>query len=101
MQNTVELLTAAELSVELKLPLQTIYSLTRQGVIPAYRFGRAIRYDLSEVRVSGRGTGETEQPAAPANGRPSSGPRQVSKLRAAQLRGAAQRRERASLAVAR
>ncbi len=102
MQNPSELLTAGQLSVKLSLPLQTIYALTRQEAIPAYRFGRAVRYDLAEVLTSARAASATERPRQPADSRPSTGPgREVSKLRAAQLRGAAQRRERAAQAVAR
>jgi excisionase family DNA binding protein len=101
MQNPSELLTAGELSVQLNLPLQTIYALTRQEAIPAYRFGRAVRYDLAEVLTSARGAVAPERSRQAADSRPNTGPRQVSKLRAAQLRGAAQRRDRAALAVAR
>lgn len=95
MQNTSELLTAGELSVRLNLPVQTIYSLTRQEAIPAYRFGRTVRYDVAEVLASGRGAIPTDRPRQPGDRRPNTGQRQVSKLRAAQLRGAAARRERA------
>lgn len=101
MQNQKELLTAGQLSAELKIPLQTIYTLTRQDTLPHYRFGRSVRYDLTEVLDASRGsTPGGSQQDVPASRRPT-GSRPTSSLRAAELRGRAQRLERAGLAVAR
>ena len=40
-----QLLSAKEVSVALKLPLQRVYDLTRRGAIPAIRILRQYRYD--------------------------------------------------------
>ena len=101
MQNPDELLTASELSLRLRMPLQTIYSLTRQGAIPHYRFGRSVRYCPSEVFEAQRNSTPTAaaQRSAPS-GRPA-GDRPGSRLREAQRRGAAARRGRQMPAVGR
>lgn len=98
MQNHKELITAGELSVELRLPLQTIYALTRQDAIPHYRFGRSVRYDLSEVyaRATETTTSGTTRTATAASRPVTSRP--VSRLREAQRRGNEVRRARQAMA---
>lgn len=43
------LLTAQELSRELKVPLSTIYQLTRRQEIPHVKIGKHYRFNLSQV----------------------------------------------------
>jgi excisionase family DNA binding protein len=43
-------ITAEELAGFLKMPLASIWRLSRSGQIPCYRPGRLMRFDLDEVR---------------------------------------------------
>lgn len=45
-----QMLTAKEVAVLLKLPLARVYELTRQDIIPVVRFGRRqVRYDAQSL----------------------------------------------------
>jgi len=44
-----DLITAEELAIKLKLNLQTVYKLAREGKIPSVRIGGAVRFDEEEV----------------------------------------------------
>jgi excisionase family DNA binding protein len=50
----VSLLTARELGDYLGVAPGTILDWWEQGRIPGFKFGRAVRFDLSEVLASGR-----------------------------------------------
>jgi excisionase family DNA binding protein len=43
-------ITAEELAGFLKMPLTSVWRLSRSGQIPCYRLGRLMRFDLGEVR---------------------------------------------------
>ena len=44
-----ELLSITELSQATKIPVNTLYQLVNRGVLPHYKLGRALRFDLNEV----------------------------------------------------
>jgi excisionase family DNA binding protein len=44
------LLTARQTAAALQVCEKTLWSLTRDGKLPAVRIGRAVRYDLADVR---------------------------------------------------
>ncbi|MEX2529836.1 MAG: helix-turn-helix domain-containing protein [Gemmatimonadota bacterium] len=44
------LLTAREVADQTGLPLQRVYEMARTGELPALRFGRAMRFNASELR---------------------------------------------------
>lgn len=46
---TEPLITAEEAATALGLSRRTVYDLAAQGTIPCWRFGRAVRFRLSEV----------------------------------------------------
>jgi excisionase family DNA binding protein len=41
--------TAQEIAEALGLPIQSVYGFTREGCLPAIRFGRMIRYNPAEI----------------------------------------------------
>lgn len=47
-----KLVTAEVLAEELTLRTDRIYELARQGRIPCHKIGRAVRFDIDEVRAS-------------------------------------------------
>lgn len=59
------LLTARELGEYLGLAPATILDKWERGELPAYKFGRAVRFDLKEVLASGRPDGGGETPVTP------------------------------------
>ena len=46
-----ELITANQVASELGLSRYTVYKMANSGVMPCYRLGRAVRFDLQEVRA--------------------------------------------------
>jgi excisionase family DNA binding protein len=50
MSNNDSWITAEELAGFLKMPLTSVWRLSRSGQIPCYRLGRLMRFDLGEVR---------------------------------------------------
>lgn len=66
------LLTARELAEILGLAPATILDKWERGELPGFKFGRAVRFDLTEVLAAGRrpdGGGETPAtPPRPAGG---------------------------------
>ena len=48
------LATADEVAEALSLSPSAIYRMAERGEIPCFRFGRTVRFDLDEVRQSGR-----------------------------------------------
>jgi putative molybdopterin biosynthesis protein len=46
----VELVRAQEVADSLALPLRAVYVLVEQGELPAYRLGRRLRFDRSDIR---------------------------------------------------
>ena len=49
-----ELINADQAAAELGLSRYTVYKMAAQGTIPCYRAGRALRFDLQEVRATMR-----------------------------------------------
>lgn len=45
-------ITRHELAVHCGLSLRTIDELTRNGVLPVFKIGKAVRYDLAEVEAA-------------------------------------------------
>ena len=43
-------ITAEELASFLKMPIASVWRLSRSGQIPSYRLGRLMRFDIAEVR---------------------------------------------------
>lgn len=52
-------MTVRDVAAWLQLPIGTVYCLTRQGVLPHLRIGRAIRYRQSEVSEALRALGRS------------------------------------------
>ncbi len=46
------MISAADLARILGLTPDSVYRLLRRGVIPGYRIGRTVRFDLSQVEVA-------------------------------------------------
>ena len=59
------LLTAMELSAEVKLSRDQIYRLARAGTIPAYKIGHEWRFRLEEVLRHGQSKAQVVQPTLP------------------------------------
>jgi excisionase family DNA binding protein len=67
------LFTAGELAEYLGLAPGTVLDKWERGELPGYKFGRAVRFDLSEVLAAGRRpSGGGEAPATPRD-RPAGG----------------------------
>jgi len=49
-----ELLTAAGAAKKLNLSIKTIRKLARAGRLPSRRYGRAVRFEASEIMAAGR-----------------------------------------------
>ncbi len=47
-------ITRSELATHCRLSLRTIDELTRNGVLPHFKIGKAVRYDLDEVEAAMR-----------------------------------------------
>jgi excisionase family DNA binding protein len=60
------LLTARELAAAIGLKPATVLDKWERGELPGYKFGRAVRFDLTEVLAAGRRPGAGgEAPATP------------------------------------
>lgn len=46
------LVTAVEVAAHLKCNKLTVYSMHARGLIPGFRVGRALRFDLNQVRAA-------------------------------------------------
>lgn len=46
------LVTAVEVAADLRVNKLTVYSMHARGLIPGYRIGRALRFDLDKVRAA-------------------------------------------------
>jgi excisionase family DNA binding protein len=49
-ERTVEILTAEEVSLQLRLPLSTVYYLAKTGALPAFQLGRSWRFSATEIQ---------------------------------------------------
>ena len=58
-----------ELAVHLGLSLRTIDELTRNGVLPVFKIGKAVRYELAEVEAALRERFHIRAKARKANSR--------------------------------
>lgn len=46
------MISADELAAVLNLTVDSVYRLVRQGVLPAYRVGRTVRFDLDRIEAA-------------------------------------------------
>jgi len=51
-EDVMELVTAEVLAEALSMRTDRVYELARQGRIPCHKVGRAVRFDIEEVRAS-------------------------------------------------
>jgi excisionase family DNA binding protein len=77
------LLTVQELARALKLNPQTLYRLVRQGLVPAIRIGKSLRFDPAQVRATLR----TEKPSRRSAGKRIPAAQSVTITRLDDLRG--------------
>ena len=64
------LLTARELAEAIGLKPATILDRWERGLLPGYKFGRAVRFNLDEVLAAGRRPGAGGEAPATPTGRP-------------------------------
>lgn len=60
--------TRQHLAAHLSLSLRTVDELTRKGVLPFFKIGRSVRYDLAEVETAMRERCRVRAKASKSNG---------------------------------